>query len=590
MIQRLRLQNWRAYESLDLELGPGATFVVAANGIGKSSLIMGAAWGLFGDISGVKGVEEIRGDADDATVRLDLRLPSGADLTITRSIKRTGRVDVRADLGSRSLNSQTELDMVFTDEFGADSHILAQLVVMMHGGALESFYGEFDLRDHLAKVFGVSSLFEAATITKGMAERAASGLRKLKSTRRTEKRQREQLHAELQSTDVDLEKVRKAQARAKMDVGDLEDVIRLGQEWSRFQARVAERERRLRGVTEQASDLLGRPINFESVKELLEDAERSLGESVSSFEGEAAMARGKSEVIGATMSTLGDAKTVCPTCLRPLSEHESVRAAEEHRKHLNRLSAIIATAENEAKTRRARLSAVRQLLRQIHEQPLPLEPESETSRQRLDGAMRELAKKKAEIEELDKQSAQLLAARRSVKEALNRFDEDEARNRELEALYREEALGIAAHEAFENSGEAIARQYIEPLAREVEMRWKRIFGSSGLSLSPEGRITRQVGTRVLKFESLSGGEKVWALLLARLVIAGASTRAPFVWLDEPLEHLDPRLRKVVAGTLAKASSGGGLRQVIVTTYESELARQLMEDVPSASLLYVTVSQ
>jgi ABC-type sulfate/molybdate transport systems ATPase subunit len=60
-------------------------------------------------------------------------------------------------------------------------------------------------------------------------------------------------------------------------------------------------------------------------------------------------------------------------------------------------------------------------------------------------------------------------------------------------------------------------------------------------------------------------------------------------LDEPLEHLDPRLRKVVAGTLAKASSGTGLRQVIVTTYESELARRLMEDVPSASLIYVTTS-
>lgn len=45
MIQRLELQNWRAYDRLDLELGPGATFVVASNGIGKTSLIMAAAWG-----------------------------------------------------------------------------------------------------------------------------------------------------------------------------------------------------------------------------------------------------------------------------------------------------------------------------------------------------------------------------------------------------------------------------------------------------------------------------------------------------------------------------------------------------------------
>ena len=60
MIQRLELQNWRAYDRLDLEFGPGATFVVASNGIGKTSLIMAAAWGIFGDIAGVKGADEIR--------------------------------------------------------------------------------------------------------------------------------------------------------------------------------------------------------------------------------------------------------------------------------------------------------------------------------------------------------------------------------------------------------------------------------------------------------------------------------------------------------------------------------------------------
>ena len=60
MIRRLQLRNWRAYENVDLELGPGATFVVASNGIGKTSLIMGAAWGLFGDAAAVDAVNEIR--------------------------------------------------------------------------------------------------------------------------------------------------------------------------------------------------------------------------------------------------------------------------------------------------------------------------------------------------------------------------------------------------------------------------------------------------------------------------------------------------------------------------------------------------
>src|SRR6266705_1654225 len=52
MIRRLTLTNWRAYESVELDLEPGTTFVVARNGIGKSSLIEGATWALFGDAGG----------------------------------------------------------------------------------------------------------------------------------------------------------------------------------------------------------------------------------------------------------------------------------------------------------------------------------------------------------------------------------------------------------------------------------------------------------------------------------------------------------------------------------------------------------
>ena len=44
MIHQLRLRNWRSYEDLDLRLDPGTTFVVAPNGVGKTSLVYGLAW------------------------------------------------------------------------------------------------------------------------------------------------------------------------------------------------------------------------------------------------------------------------------------------------------------------------------------------------------------------------------------------------------------------------------------------------------------------------------------------------------------------------------------------------------------------
>ena len=590
MIRRLQLRNWRAYENLDLELGPGATFVVAANGIGKTSLIMGAGWGLFGEASRVNAVEQIRGESDEATVGVDLRLPSGADIAITRSITPKGRVTLEAKLDDRTISSQDELDALLKDEFGADSRVLAQLTLMIHGGALETSQGEFDLQEHLAGVFGVTPLFDAARRAKETADRATSALRKLKTTQRSDRREREDVVAELQSVIDQLTATNEARDAGVTAMNDAEEMVRIAEEWSRFRASVAERLERLDSIAERASSLLARPVTADSLIDILTETQRDLEGSVSAAEGEAASARGKSELIKAALSDLQGAGAVCPTCLRPLSEHEAGRAEGAHTRDLQELDAVIAGAEERATVKRSALEEVRSLQGEISALPMPLEPAGEAPEPDLDTASAELERRRDEVQALNKRLAVLATTGESLQSALTDLDEDEAQARELEILYREEGISLAAHEAFESTGNAITKKYIEPLAAEVEIRWKRIFGVGGLNLSPEGHITRQVGTRTLEFGSMSGGEKVWALLLTRLLIAGASTEAPYVWLDEPLEHLDPRLRKVVAGTLAKASSGAGLRQVVVTTFESGLARQLMEDVPSASLIYVTPSE
>jgi DNA repair exonuclease SbcCD ATPase subunit len=589
MIRRLQLRSWRAYEDLDLELGPGATFVVASNGIGKTSLIMGAGWGLFGDAARVNAVGEIRGDAGSASVGIELRLPSGVDAEITRSIDRKGKVALEVKLPDREITSQEEFDELLVSEFGADPHVLAQLTIMIHGGAVETFQGEFDLQDHLAGVFGVTPLFRAAKNAKAVADSAASALRKAKTTQRSEKRAKNELVAELQSVIEQMELGNEARARLTADLNEATELIRFGEEWGRFLAEMADRGEKLAALAEDASSLLKRAVTASTVVKVLVQEESEIGESVASAEKDGAAARGKTELIKTAMSDLESAGAVCPTCLRPLSEHDAKQAEAEHTRHLQELNLEIARADDRAKERRAALSAVRQILEQVRTLPVPLEPEMKVSDADLETARTELARRKEELQEVDKRLAVLSTTGASLQSALQQREEDDERLRELEILYREEGIALAAHEALVGTGSAITERYIEPLATEIESRWEMMFGSGGLNLSPEGHITRRLGDRTLEFGSMSGGEKVWALLLTRLLILGASTRAPFVWLDEPLEHLDPKLRKVVAGTLAKASSGAGLRQVIVTTYESELARRLMEDVPSASLIYVTTS-
>ena len=587
MIRRFQLRNWRAYEALDLELGPGATFVVASNGIGKTSLIMGAGWGLFGDAIEVNAANEIRGDADSATVAIELRLPSGVDAAITRSIDRKGKVALEAKLPDRTITSQGELDELLIAEFGADAHVLAQLTLMIHGGAVETFQGEFDLQDHLAAVFGVTPLFEAARNAKAVADRAASALRKAKTVQRTEKRGREELLAELESIVEKLGETNNARDVKVAALEETSETIRLGEEWERYRAGMAERTEQLGALAREATVLLDGSPTADDVVESATERERELAAAVAAAEQEGAAARGKSELIRSAISDLEGADAICPTCLRPLSQHDAKQAEAEHTKHLEELDAQVAAADERAGEGRGALGSVRELLERARSLPIPLEPDTHIAEADLDAARTRLESQKEELQEIDRTLALLSTQGSQLQNALATADEEEERIRELETLYRREGIALATHEALLASGNAITERYIEPLAKEVEGRWKSMFGSGGLNLSSEGHITRKLGGRTLEFGSLSGGEKVWALLLTRLLILGASTRAPFIWLDEPLEHLDPKLRKVVAGTLAKASSGAGLRQVIVTTYEAELARQLMEDVPSASLLYVT---
>jgi DNA repair exonuclease SbcCD ATPase subunit len=423
-----------------------------------------------------------------------------------------------------------------------------------------------------------------------VADRATSALRKVKITQRSEKRAKEDIVEELQSVIDQLTETNAVRDRLAEEMKETQELIRIGAEWNRFRAGMDERKEKLGVIADQASSHLGRPMTAETLVDALTKVDQEIADSVTAAENQAASARGKTELIRAAMDDLQNADATCPTCLRPLSEHDAKHAEDEHTKHVQRLEAEIAEAEGKAGQARAAGAEIRRLLDDVRTLPVPLEPATQVAELELKAADKRSAEQSEEVQEIDKKLAVLSNTGATLQSALEEFDAEEERMRELEVLYREEGIALAAHEALIETGNAITQNYIEPLAAEIESRWKTMFGAGGLNLSPEGHITRQVGSRTLEFGSLSGGEKVWALLLTRLLIAAASTNAPFIWLDEPLEHLDPRLRKVVAGTLAKASAGAGLRQVIVTTYESELARQLMEDVPSASLIYVTASE
>ena len=130
---------------------------------------------------------------------------------------------------------------------------------------------------------------------------------------------------------------------------------------------------------------------------------------------------------------------------------------------------------------------------------------------------------------------------------------------------------------------------IEPMAIEVRDRWKHLFTNNGLTFGADGSIARVWNGEKLEWNTLSGGERTWARIVTHLIVIATTTALPFAWFDEPLEHLDPQLRHAVAATLATATRGGSPSQLLVTTYEHGIARQLADDTDGAGMIAIRES-
>ncbi len=182
MIRRLRLVNWRAYEHLELEFRPGATFVVAPNGVGKSSIVEGARFALFGAVPPAKDGAARVTQAGETSASVEVELPSGRVLNVTRPYgsKRRAAATAAVEVDGEAIRPDG-LEALLVEEYGAEPTFLARLA-MLHSNTVFTETRGLDLREHLSRVFGVDGLVAALDQTKVLAQAArktADAARKL---------------------------------------------------------------------------------------------------------------------------------------------------------------------------------------------------------------------------------------------------------------------------------------------------------------------------------------------------------------------------------------------------------------------------
>ena len=567
MIRFVELRNWRAYEDAAIDLSSKVVFFVAPNGVGKSSLMEAVRWCLLGEPAVRKVKAAVRLGASSATVKVEIGLSEpDATLHIERSLSPAGKATFSATLDGAGIR-EDDCAKLLTDRWKADHGLIDRL--MFSDPQLPTAKSTFPVRDHLAATLGVKPLLEAATrlqdARKDIAVRVGDLRRELDEAEADATSQR----VVASTAAAELNTITEKRSEIRRDLEQAEASVSLAQRWDEYRAAVVAYNDAAAAILTE----LGKVIEFkadaprESLAAARDEASELLAETRrSKTDGEIARARSA----GAS-DLLAEPTTTCPTCLRPLSDHERLAALTQHGaatqdayENANQAVEAEAAAQGWLDT----LATFMTRLAALHAPSPPTDPDpgSEASAHLLRLREREqsLAEEAGRLREIAGAETAQIAGGVKL---------EQARDALRSAAYEEQLLSTTI-DVLNNLADKTLRDRIDPLIEELARRWKLLFGAEGLTLDPSGELSVNSTKGTLGITDLSGGERATAILVARLLVTASTTRIPTAWFDEPLEHLDPRRRSAVARTIVRAGQTDTVAQLIVTTYEERIARQL----------------
>lgn len=588
MIRGLRLRGWRSFEEQSLEIAPGLTFVLADNGVGKTSLIEAAAWGLYGQLSGVDAVAARRIGADETSVEIEVELPDLRVLDIRRAVDAGGETDVVATLAGKTVGA-AKLDAVLAEAFGASADFLARTTTAPSSAVYDQKLSAFALRDHLGRVLGVDNLIDVADRMRQLHDQYEAEAKRFRTASRRATADLADLTDQLDNARQRLEALHDQRAALRDELDDAEDQLRQARRNVEAGKRAAAAHAAFQEAHATAQDALPTDRKVRRVRTIddlvrtLEDAERSALASVDGLRQTLAVVAGRREAITSAAAELDEATGTCPVCRRPLSEEDVEHARRGHDSDLAALESGRVAGQVELAQASQHLVAVRRALRKALAVPSPVDSPAAGSSD-VDAARVAVDAVRARHDDVSEQVAAARATQAGLEKQIATEHAAATEREESLLAHRRAAVTRTAAIVARETADQLLTERIDPLAAEVRARWKRVFGDRGaLQLGADGRLTLRRGVDDIPFEYLSSGEKVVALLAVRLLVLGSSTRSSFLWLDEPLEHLDPRNRRLAASLMSAA--GAQVRQVLVTTYEEDLARRLARR-GQASLLRV----
>lgn len=579
MITYLELRNWRAFDKATLHLQPGTTFVVAENGIGKTSLLRGAAWTLFADRA-VDPSEELRrlNGATETIGVVTMSTPEG-ELHVERRHKLTKRPrdSVKATLNGTAIDGRY-LAHELTRLLGARTDIATQLGFVHQHALLTDRQLFTSIGSYLRRITGVDRLETTRDV--------------VRKVQRSLDRRAVTLGKQVRNVEAGLDELRQRCNSVLAGINEAEN------ELSSLLAQYEESTKVLRdNIAWEEYDIASSDCALESkaletrIAEILDkgELEKSLAQIQADYEAQAERLAGY--VATASLhkelgERLAGTDAACPVCLQRISPTQAVTAAEHHHYAVREAKSSAESTRTELEQLRNRVTELQRLQRQRQAIRIPKPPSFDRPRNieqtrsthewlsgQIESVESELATRRIDLGVRERNLSQALA--------------DADKSAELVQIRRLEAVATAAIHVLDRSIDHHVANQVGPLTETISRNWGQFFSSDGLlMLNPHGEIELLKDGEKLLYPQLSGGQQMLAILTMRLTLVAATANLGCLWLDEPLEHLDPINRRRAASLLIDASRGSAVRQILATTYEEEIARRLASIHSDVHLEYV----
>jgi DNA repair exonuclease SbcCD ATPase subunit len=577
MIRTVNLQNWKRHSSLEHTFVPGLNFILGANGRGKTSLLQGIRFALFG-YEPPLAVQFIRNEAQTATARVEL--DGLSPIAITRTLTLGGELSTTIETQPGKRATQTA-EQLIADRFAADASFLATLLFLSEGDIYAyQDGGEAALEQQIERMFPVARI----QALRSEADRLRRRIGKYQRVQRASLQLTKEEEAQLQDEQHALED--RISALSGDIVGTRSRLSQLRAADQRRALAAAQQERYAEWATVWRTFVRSLEMgdDFEPlvVMQRLGDRQHELQPQVDDARQTKGNVAGRRASVEALISLLeGKREETCPLCHQPLDSAHRQSALSEQRQALGRLDEeerqvqeLIDVVSSDLNTTRVALSEGQRL---IAERPSPPDSESLSLESGLPQQVNQEERNLISLEASLQQANQRLG---EVRERLVSSTRERAIERQVIAAFRVEALLSATEMGLQEFMRRLRLSILEPIARELERHWKGFMPSAEWSLGlteEKGTLCIRRGARSLSYAALSGGEKTVALILLHLALARALTQADFLVLDEPLEHLDPRSRRLLVSSLQGAIRSGLFQQILVSTYEEPLVRRFIAD-------------